>query len=66
MAGTKAGGIKAAATNKARYGLSFYTTIGQAGGKISRGGGFASDPKLARTAGRKGGLTSRRTTRRSV
>jgi general stress protein YciG len=60
MAGTKAGGIKAAATNKQRYGAQFYESIGRNGGKISRGGGFAADPKLAREAGRKGGKASRR------
>lgn len=35
------GGIKAAKTNKERYGKDFYTGIGAEGGKISRGGGFA-------------------------
>ena len=61
MAGTQAGGRKAAATNKQRYGLSFYEEIGRKGGKISRGGGFATNRELAVEAGRKGGKSSRRT-----
>lgn len=61
MAGTRAGGIKAAATNKTRYGLNFYMQIGRKGGKISRGGGFAVNRELAVEAGRKGGRASRRT-----
>ena len=60
MAGTKLGGIKAAKTNKQRYGQNFYEQIGRAGGKISVGGGFSANPELARVAGRKGGLRSRR------
>jgi general stress protein YciG len=61
MAGTRNGGRKAAATNKQRYGMNFYESIGRLGGKISRGGGFAKDPQLARVAGAKGGRASRRT-----
>ena len=61
MAGTEMGGRKAAATNKQRYGLSFYEEIGRKGGKISRGGGFATNRELAVEAGRKGGKSSRRT-----
>ncbi len=61
MAGTRAGGRKAAATNKMRYGANFYELIGRRGGKVSRGGGFAKDPELARVAGAKGGRASRRT-----
>ena len=60
MAGTQNGGRKAAATNKQRYGMSFYENIGRTGGKISRGGGFATNRKLAVEAGRKGGKASRR------
>jgi general stress protein YciG len=60
MAGTEKGGRKAAATNKQRYGMSFYEQIGRKGGKISRGGGFATNRELAVEAGRKGGKNSRR------
>jgi general stress protein YciG len=60
MAGTQSGGRKAAATNKQRYGLNFYEQIGRKGGKISRGGGFATNRSLAVKAGRKGGKASRR------
>ncbi len=60
MAGTKEGGRKAAMTNKQRYGMSFYETIGAAGGRISTGGGFAKNRELAKVAGQKGGRASRR------
>ena len=60
MAGTKAGGQKAAATNKALHGSDFYAKIGAIGGKIGRTGGFAANPALARIAGAKGGRISRR------
>lgn len=60
MAGTKRGGLKAASTNKQRYGMNFYESIGRIGGRKSRGGGFAKNPDLARVAGRKGGQASRR------
>ena len=60
MAGTQNGGRKAAATNKMRYGANFYETIGALGGRKSRGGGFAKNPDLAREAGRRGGMASRR------
>ncbi|MEI7819156.1 MAG: KGG domain-containing protein [bacterium] len=61
MPGTVKGGVKAAETNKKRYGKSFYVRIGALGGKKSTGGGFAANPELAREAGRKGGLKSRKT-----
>ncbi|AKM80771.1 TPA: hypothetical protein DDX46_05360 [Candidatus Saccharibacteria bacterium] len=61
MAGTKAGGMKAAAANKAKYGADFYAKIGQKGGKLGKTGGFAANPDLARIAGAKGGRISRRT-----
>ena len=61
MAGTKAGGMKAAATNKAKHGADFYAKIGAKGGHNGRTGGFAANPDLARIAGAKGGRISRRT-----
>lgn len=60
MAGTKAGGVKAAAANKAKHGADFYARIGAKGGKNGRTGGFAANPELARIAGAKGGRISRR------
>ncbi len=60
MAGTKSGGKQAAETNKRKYGDSFYADIGAMGGKQGRTGGFFQDRELARTAGRLGGLKSRR------
>lgn len=60
MAGTKAGGKKAAATNKARHGSDFYAKIGRKGGQNGTTGGFAANPELARIAGAKGGRISRR------
>lgn len=60
MAGTKEGGKKAAATNKAKYGKNFYAEIGAKGGRNGHTGGFAANPELAKIAGRRGGLISRR------
>lgn len=60
MAGTKAGGMKAAATNKARHGSDFYAKIGAKGGTMGNTGGFAANRELARIAGAKGGRISRR------
>lgn len=59
MSGTKEGGIKAAATNKRRYGLDFYKQIGRQGGLNGHTGGFC-DIELARRAGQKGGRISKR------
>ena len=61
MAGTKAGGMAAAATNKAKYGSDFYSKIGSKGGKLGHTGGFFANRDLARQAGAKGGRISRRT-----
>jgi len=61
MAGTKAGGKAAAATNKAKYGPEFYAKIGAKGGRVGRTGGFFANRELARLAGQKGGRISRRT-----
>ena len=60
MAGTKAGGQKAAATNKKLHGADFYARIGQKGGQNGHTGGFAANPALAKIAGAKGGRISRR------
>lgn len=71
MAGTKIGGMKAAATNKARHGENFYAVLGAKGGRNGHTGGFTvttpclcgelPDPhKKAQCAGRKGGINSRR------
>lgn len=69
MAGTKAGGAKAAATNKKFYGPDFYRDIGRIGGKNGRTGGFASKlmgadgltgRERAILAGYRGGVISRR------
>ncbi len=60
MAGTKAGGAKAAAKNKKLYGADFYARIGAKGGKKGHTGGFYANRELAREAGAKGGRISRR------
>lgn len=60
MSGTKAGGLKAAQTNRAKYGKEFYSNIGRKGGQMGHTGGFAANPALARIAGAKGGRISRR------
>lgn len=60
MAGTRAGGLKAAETNKKKYGDNWFATIGAKGGKNGHTGGFAANPELARIAGSKGGKISRR------
>lgn len=60
MAGTKAGGIKAAKTNYKRHGREFYQNIGRIGGKNGHTGGFAADPELARRVGAIGGRKSKR------
>jgi len=54
------GGKKAALTNKQKHGDDFYKNIGAIGGSNGHTGGFAANPDLARIAGRKGGLISRR------
>lgn len=66
MSGTKAGGLKAKAANLKRHGSDYYARIGRMGGKNGHTGGFASDPKRAQEAGRKGGLTSSRRTTLSL
>lgn len=63
--GTRAGGLKAAETNRKKHGKDFYSNIGRKGGSIGTTGGFATVDKngrhtLAQRAGRKGGTISRR------
>lgn len=60
MPGTKLGGLKAAATNKQKYGPDFYKNIGRRGGESGHSGGFAANPVLAKLAGAKGGRLSKR------
>lgn len=60
MARTRAGGLKAAATNIKKYGKNFYRENGRKGGQNGHTGGFAANPELARVAGAKGGRISRR------
>lgn len=62
MAGTKAGGQKAAATNKEKQGADFYARIGRIGGAKARPESryFYQHPEIAKKAGRKGGTISRR------
>lgn len=60
MSGTREGGLKAAKTNKKKYGKNFYKLNGAKGGQNGHTGGFASNPALARVAGAKGGRNSRR------
>jgi hypothetical protein len=60
MAGTKAGGAKAAITNKMKHGSDFYARIGAKGGKNGHTGGFAANKALAIEAGMKGGKISKR------
>jgi general stress protein YciG len=60
MPGNKIGGQKAAEANRARHGKDFYARIGAIGGRKGTTGGFAANRELAREAGRKGGMISRR------
>jgi hypothetical protein len=61
VAGTVAGGLAAAKTNREKYGADFYQRIGAKGGRLGRTGGFFANRELARIAGAKGGRISRRT-----
>jgi hypothetical protein len=54
MPGTKSGGLKAAETNRKRYGKTFYVRIGALGGKKITCCCFSANPELSREAGRKG------------
>lgn len=69
MPGNRAGGLKAAATNKHRYGENWYARIGRIGGQNGNTGGFAAEEpgkdgltgaERAKIAGAKGGHISKR------
>lgn len=60
MAGNKAGALKARDANLRRYGADYYKRIGQKGGQTSKLGGFHANRELARIAGRKGGLVTKK------
>lgn len=66
MSGTVEGGAKAALTNRLRHGSKFYATIGKIGGQNGHTGGFAANRELAKIAGRKGGMISRRGKKKSA
>lgn len=55
MSGTRAGGLKCAATNRFKHGDDFYKRIGSQGGKAKNPNkGFGSSHERAVAAGRKG------------
>lgn len=62
MAGNKAGGLKVARANKARYGQDYYIKLGSLGGSAPKKFpcGFAARPDIASAGGRIGGIVSRR------
>ncbi len=62
MAGTRKGGLKAAATNRAKYGEDFYKEIGHKGGSAwsDKLKGFAANPELAKKVGREIGRKTKR------
>lgn len=61
MSGTKAGGLKAAKTNKELHGENFYAEIGRKGGQNGHSGGFASmDKERLKEISAKGGRLGKR------
>lgn len=60
MSGTKEGGLKVKATLIKRHGENFFKEIGRKGGMVCCQKGFACNPELAKSAGRKGGKISKR------
>ena len=59
MAGTREGGLKAAATLKAKD-PNFYNKIGTKGGQVEVPKGYSMNPTLASLSGFKGGRLRRR------
>lgn len=75
MAGSIAGGKRAAQTNRQKHGTDFYAVIGAIGGRLGRTGGFASHKigsdgltgrQRAMLAGQKGGTISRKPRKKAV
>lgn len=60
MVTDEAGGSKIRKTIEERYGKDYWRKIGSKGGKATGMKGFALNPELARTAGRKGGKKNTR------
>lgn len=62
MAGSRIGGLKAAKTNKEKYGDDFFAIQGAKGGSTptTKPKGFAANRSLAAKAGKIGGEKSRR------
>lgn len=66
MSGTSEGGKAAAKRNIEKYGPTFYSDIGRIGGSKGTTGGFYVNRELAREAGRRGGMKSRRRPKQKV
>lgn len=60
MTATREGGLKAAQTNRLKYGEDFYSRLGKLGGVKGRGHTFAHGKVDPVEAGRKGGKISKR------
>ena len=60
MTGTKEGARKTVKTILLRHGSDFYAKIGRKGGQNGHEKGFFLNRELAREAGRKGGLVSKK------
>lgn len=62
MSGSKLGGLRAAETNKKKYGKDFYAKLGSKGGKAKNPNkGFGSmTPERRREVSRKGGRNGRK------
>lgn len=59
MAGTREGGLKAAATIRRKKGKGFYAKIGRKGGKAEVEKGFSMNRELASIAGSRGARKQR-------